>query len=383
MGKKDKKKKKNVDPNKKSELQAKKAAKADKSALKRLAKESRNSGDKTDGADAVNAEQPAAGAEDLDALIASFQTNRVSADAQDDVTEHVLPSGTYPPPRANFSLHSLEGSGSGSGSSGDWVLFGGEYYNGQENSVYNDCFHCASKRTQNEDTHTGSTPTASTWTRYQQDTAPHPRCAHSSFAYRNELYVWGGEIATSSQFFHHRDFWKYNPAGKRWTELTPAAASGTTKTKLKPNPPPSPRSGCATLVYRHYALFFGGFYEASTETKWYNDLHIYDLSTNVWSGAIQYDGTKLATTTGKIPGVRSNCVLGHFGDTAFLLGGFCKIGHQSQERGEENVHKAEGYIYGDVWSLNLKTLIAAYEHTTSNGNGNGSQSNPDSQKRWS
>ena len=119
MGKKDKKKK---DPLKKAAMAAKKEAKAEKAALKRMKKEQgKNAAENTD---------------DFDAILASYQTPTNHCD-----TPQVLPlDSSFPSTRANFSFIYT--------SKDDFYMFGGEYYNGIENLVYPDLYKYSSDQNQ-------------------------------------------------------------------------------------------------------------------------------------------------------------------------------------------------------------------------------------------
>ena len=93
-------------------------------------------------------------------------------------------------------------------------------------------------------------------------------------------------------------------------------------------------------------LCFGGFYEALRETRWYNDLHIFNFATEQW---LQIPYSKLAS----IPPPRSAfCfAVDPATDTAFVYGGFSKLKHTSPGI------KAEGKIHTDKWG---KFLFLCY-----------------------
>lgn len=93
-------------------------------------------------------------------------------------------------------------------------------------------------------------------------------------------------------------------------------------------------------------IIFGGFFEAVRETpRWYNDLHVYDFSTNSW---IECKYSTLAS----IPPERSAFNFGIFTgtDVAFVSGGFTKVKNPTPGT------KAEGITYTDTWALHLKNL---------------------------
>lgn len=108
-------KKKKKDPETKARLRAQKDAKQDKAASKRL-----NKSQLKDGGENVN------DVDDLDALLASFAaSNNISTSL---VVEEVRAIS----PRANFSA-TVVGS---TGSSCEFWIFGGEFYDGAVNLVY-------------------------------------------------------------------------------------------------------------------------------------------------------------------------------------------------------------------------------------------------------
>ena len=93
-------------------------------------------------------------------------------------------------------------------------------------------------------------------------------------------------------------------------------------------------------------IVFGGFFEAVRETpRWYNDLHVYDFSTNSW---IECKYSTLAS----LPPERSAFNFGMFTgtDVAFVSGGFAKLKNPAPGT------KAEGLTYTDCWALHLKNL---------------------------
>ena len=106
-------------------------------------------------------------------------------------------------------------------------------------------------------------------------------------------------------------------------------------------------------------LCFGGFYEALRETRWFNDLHVFNFATEQW---LQIPYTKLAT----IPPPRSAFAFAvdTTTDTAFVYGGFSKLKHTTPGV------KAEGKIHVDNWGelylssfhRNILLLILIFKH---------------------
>ena len=185
---------------------------------------------------------------DIEALLQEFR-------AKDAARTHVTVEPSHQPsPRANFTLSALP--------SGELLLFGGEYFDGDVNVCYNDVFKWNLDGNQPLDaTHPRvdaacdpATRHDAAWKAISSLNTPPPRCSHQAVVYRNHLYVFGGEFATADQFHHYRDLWRFDWKTNAWEELEVKGG-------------PSPRSGHRMVVWRNYLVLFGGFYEAARETK--------------------------------------------------------------------------------------------------------------------
>lgn len=132
-----------------------------------------------------------AGEEDIDAIIAEFAA-RESARTAVSVT--ICPQ---PSPRSNFSLTLLP--------SGELLLFGGEFCDGQGTEIYNDVFRW--------------NPEKNEWKHIESLNTPPPRCSHQAVCYKDKLYIFGGEYATLDQFHHYRDLWELDLKTNVWTEI--------------------------------------------------------------------------------------------------------------------------------------------------------------------
>ena len=319
MGKSKKGKGKKNDPEKKARLDARREAKQDKATRKRENKEAAQlaliNGDDPDNHEKS---EPLS----IDELLASYtkQDHEKASSAVATVEEMDGP----PSPRANFTITIIPSSG-GSNST-EFILYGGEFYNGAENVVYDEMFKCTVIYSASDQT------TKAVWKRIISPTPrPPARCSHQTVFYRDSLYVLGGELATTDQFHHYKDFWRFNLKTMTWSEI-----GGQSKGNKKPTI--SPRSGHRCIVWRNYMLCFGGFYEALRETRWHNDLHVYDFSTEIW---IHIAYSKLSS----IPPPRSAFLFAvdTTTDTAFTYGGFSKLKHNTPGI------KAEGKIHTDNW----------------------------------
>lgn len=161
------------------------------------------------------------------------------------VSVEVVP---HPSPRAAFSLTAWP-------AGGELVLFGGEFYDGKNCRCFNDLFRYHLEKNE--------------WRQIDSPNSPPPRCAHQSVMYKDNLYVFGGEFTTNEQFHHYKDLWCFDFATNTWEEIN--ARGG-----------PSARSGSRAVVWRHYLVVYGGFYQALRETKFYGDLFLFDFRERKW-----------------------------------------------------------------------------------------------------
>ncbi|CAM9122639.1 unnamed protein product, partial [Phaeothamnion confervicola] len=243
------------------------------------------------------------GEDDIEKILAGI-VNKESGTAAVTVAVCEQP----PPPRANFSLTALP--------TGELALFGGEYYDGQDAACYNELYRWHPER--------------GDWRLVESPKSPPPRCSHQAVCYRDFLYVFGGEFATSEQFFHHRDLWRLDLRTNRW-EAVEARGQG-----------PSARSGHRMVLWRNCIVLFGGFYEAFRESNWFNDLYILNLQEHTWQRI------EIAPTAPQ-PTPRSGhqmAVHAAADQQVFVYGGFVKV----KQPGE----KSEGKVHNDMWVLKLK-----------------------------
>ena len=97
-------------------------------------------------------------------------------------------------------------------------------------------------------------------------------------------------------------------------------------------------------------IIFGGFHESlRAETRFFNDLHIFDFQTSTWT-ELKY--SKLA----RCPPPRSACNLAICtapSETLFVYGGYSKLKNVNAQNGS----KSEGITHIDCWMLPLKSLV--------------------------
>jgi len=304
MGKKGKK----VDAEKKAALQLKKDAKQEKAARKHLSKQQRKNATTVGDSEDVSTSNP------IDQVINAYKSHD---DKTSKIEKPMIESleTEFPLPRANATLE--YGTDDMSKNKDHFYLFGGEYFDGIENCVLDELLRFDIQKKE--------------WKQiFTPDPKPSPRCAHSCIFYKASLYVFGGELASSDQYHHYRDLWKFDLRTLTWTEI-------------KAKNPPSARSGMGVIVWKHYMVVIGGFFEALRETKWYNDVHVFNLQTETWMDVPQ---SRLVVK----PEPRSACNVALYGvDKLVVHGGFSKVK-------KTNV-AAETKTHTDAWILHLLPIL--------------------------
>jgi len=298
-------KKKQQNAEKRAALQAKKEAKQEKSARKRITKQQKKNSDHSEDADAVASEL-------IDKVIQTYRSHDKKITGIDKPTIEDL---EFPLPRANATFE--YGTDDKSKGKDHLYLFGGEYFDGVENIVLDELLRFDIQKKEWKQILTVAP-------------RPSPRCAHSCVSYRSCLYVFGGELANSDQYHHYRDLWKFDLRTLAWSEI-------------KARNPPSARSGMGCLVWKHYMVIIGGFFEAVRETKWYNDVHVFNLQTETWMDVPQ---SRLAVK----PEPRSACNVALYGtDKLIVHGGFSKF--------KTSTAAVETKTHTDAWVLHLSSLL--------------------------
>ncbi|KAI5284362.1 hypothetical protein KEM52_002941, partial [Ascosphaera acerosa] len=84
--------------------------------------------------------------------------------------------------------------------------------------------------------------------------------------------MFGGEFSSPKQgtFYHYNDFWHLDPVSREWSRI-----------ETKGKGPPA-RSGHRMTYYKNYIILFGGFQDTSQQTKYLQDLWIYDCQRFAW-----------------------------------------------------------------------------------------------------
>eukprot|EP01054_Gregarina_sp_Poly1_P009659 Gregarina_sp_Poly_1__9658@NODE_611_length_7145_cov_95_802063_g467_i0_p1_GENE_NODE_611_length_7145_cov_95_802063_g467_i0NODE_611_length_7145_cov_95_802063_g467_i0_p1_ORF_typecomplete_len660_score103_23Kelch_6/PF13964_6/0_56Kelch_6/PF13964_6/4_2e15Kelch_6/PF13964_6/5_2e07Kelch_6/PF13964_6/0_47Kelch_6/PF13964_6/1_2e06Kelch_6/PF13964_6/5_2e07Kelch_4/PF13418_6/1_1Kelch_4/PF13418_6/1_3e11Kelch_4/PF13418_6/2_7e07Kelch_4/PF13418_6/1_5Kelch_4/PF13418_6/1_9e06Kelch_4/PF13418_6/9_8e06Kelch_3/PF13415_6/1_2e len=216
---------------------------------------------------------------------------------------------TVSPPsaRTNFSFLPSRGS--------SFYIFGGEYFDTKVCYVYRDLFKWSPGKEEE-------------WKLIKSVPEPKPRCGHQAVLSNDEIFVFGGEFATASQFYHFRDFWKFDTKSMTWTEIPPSGSA------------PSARSGHRMVVCRGLLVLFGGFHDSNRETRYFNDVFVYGH--NTWRKIVFPPGTSM-------PSPRSGVVAASTNDGVFVYGGYAKT--KDSDKG------AQGVTYQDGWWLDMRPVF--------------------------
>ncbi|CAN6276084.1 unnamed protein product [Urochloa humidicola] len=241
--------------------------------------------------------------DDIDAILRSIQ--KEEAKKKEVHVEENVPA---PSPRSNCSLtiNPLKET--------ELILYGGEFYNGSKTFVYGDLYRYDVEKSE--------------WKLVSSPNSPPPRSAHQTVAWKNNIYMFGGEFTSPNQerFHHYKDFWTLDLKTNQWEQIL---AKGC----------PSARSGHRMVLYKHKIVLFGGFYDTLREVRYYNDLHVFDLDHFKWEEIKPRPGCLW-------PSPRSGFQLAVYQDQIYLYGGYFK---------EVSSDKEKGTVHADMWSLDPRT----------------------------
>jgi N-acetylneuraminic acid mutarotase len=301
MGKKDNR-------SKSAEQKARAQAKQSKKAAKGEKKVRAKGGAREDDSDADDI--------DIDAVLASY------AQEQAKFLKVTEQTSDAPSPRSSSTVLASPFSRN------EIFVFGGEYFDGTLATFFNDLFVYLIDRGE--------------WRQVTSPNSPLPRSGHTWCRGGNSggIYLFGGEFSSPKQgtFYHYNDFWYLDPSTREWTRL-----------EGKGKGPPA-RSGHRMTYFKNYILLFGGFQDTSQQTKYLQDLWIYDCQNFVWHEA------KLPPATQKPDARSSFSFLPHeFG--AVIYGGYSRVkaattaGKQGKCGPQRNVLRP--IIHQDTWFLRI------------------------------
>lgn len=244
--------------------------------------------------------------DDIDAILLSIQ--KEEAKKKEVHIEENVPA---PSPRSNctMTLNPLKDT--------ELILYGGEFYNGNKTFVYGDLYRYDVEK--------------HAWKSISSPNSPPPRSAHQSVAWKNFLYIFGGEFTSPNQerFHHYKDLWMLDLKTNQWEQLNLKGC-------------PGPRSGHRMVLYKHKIIVFGGFYDTLREVRYYNDLFVFDLD--------QYKWQEIKPRPGAMwPSARSGFQFFVHQDEIFLYGGYSK-----EVSTDKNIPE-KGNVHADMWSLDPRT----------------------------
>ncbi|OWM65470.1 hypothetical protein CDL15_Pgr009060 [Punica granatum] len=233
---------------------------------------------------------------------------------------HIEDNVPAPSPRSNCTLNINPQKET------ELILYGGEFYNGNKTFVYGDLYRYDVEKKE--------------WKLISSPNSPPPRSAHQAIAWKNYLYIFGGEFTSPNQerFHHYKDCWMLDLKTNQWEQLN-----------LKGSP--SPRSGHRMVLYKHKIVIFGGFYDTLREVRYYNDLYVFDLDQYKVSdlGIFITLWQEIKPRPGAMwPSARSGFQFFVYQEEIFLYGGYSK--EVSSEKSSE-----KGVVHSDMWSLDPRT----------------------------
>ncbi|KAJ1567483.1 hypothetical protein HK405_005804 [Cladochytrium tenue] len=126
------------------------------------------------------------------------------------------------------------------------VMFGGEAYDGQRVTVFNDLLVYNVEK--------------DAWRRIQSPTTPPPRSSHQLVVTpAGRGFLFGGEFTSPNQttFFHYKDFWSLDFKTYAWEKIE--AGKGKWHALDVPEPKPTKRSGFSLCVNGDVIILYGGY----------------------------------------------------------------------------------------------------------------------------
>ena len=221
-------------------------------------------------------------------------------------------------------------------------LFGGEYFDGAVATFFNDLFVYHVERDE--------------WRQVTSPNTPLPRSGHAWCRGGNTggIYLFGGEFSSPKQgtFYHYNDFWRLDPASREWTRL-----------EGKGKGPPA-RSGHRMTYHKNFIILFGGFQDTSQQTKYLQDIWIYDCQNYIWHNP------SLPPASQK-PDARSSFSLLPHDCGAVIYGGYSRVKTSSsggsKMKGSNQVSKSimKPIVYQDSWFLRIVPPLAEAPPSTS------------------
>ncbi|KAK8155581.1 hypothetical protein BC567DRAFT_140169, partial [Phyllosticta citribraziliensis] len=254
---------------------------------------------------------------DIDAVLAEY------AKQQEQFLKITEVVSDPPSPRASATLLASPSNDN------ELFLFGGEYYNGALAKFFNDLFVYNINRDE--------------WRKVTSPNSPLPRSGHAWTRGGNDrgVYLFGGEFSSPKQgtFYHYNDFWRLDPGSREWARI-----------ETKGKGPPA-RSGHRMTYFKQYIILFGGFQDTSQQTKYLNDVWIYDTANFKWHEP------KLPLTAQK-PDARSSFTFLPHDTGAVIFSGYSRIkttagGKQGGKGGPAARNVLKPMVHQDTWFLRI------------------------------
>ncbi|KKK16166.1 Kelch repeats protein [Aspergillus ochraceoroseus] len=269
---------------------------------------------KTKGRDADSDAEDA----DLDAILAQYAEEQAKFLK---VTEVV---GEPPSPRSSATVLASPSNRN------EVLIFGGEYFDGTLATFFNNLFVYLIDRGE--------------WREVTSPNSPLPRSGHAWCRGGNTggIYLFGGEFSSPKQgtFYHYNDFWHLDPSTREWSRL-----------ETKGKGPPARSGHRMTYFKKNYIILFGGFQDTSQQTKYLQDLWIYDCSKYAWFNPV------LSTASQK-PDPRSSFSLLPHESGAVLYGGYSRVkastgvGGKPGKGGPQRM-TMKPMVHQDTWFLRI------------------------------
>ncbi|KAF8947341.1 hypothetical protein BGZ47_009528 [Haplosporangium gracile] len=241
--------------------------------------------------------------EDIETILANFQKE------QEEKVKIIEEVWSGPPSRranATLTANPLN--------INELIFFGGEFYDGARCAFYNDLYRYNIEKDE--------------WRRITSPNSPGPRSSHQiAITPAGTLFLFGGEFASpnETQFFHYKDFWSMDMKTNAWE-------------KLEVKPKPTARSGHRMTLWKNFLVMFGGFYDNYVDTRYYDDLWVFDT--------LEYKWTKVELPEQMIrPSARSGFSFIPCNEGVILYGGYCKEYTKGQ--------RPKGVVHTDTWLLKM------------------------------
>ncbi|QKX58825.1 uncharacterized protein TRUGW13939_05953 [Talaromyces rugulosus] len=253
---------------------------------------------------------------DLDAVLAAY------AEEQAKFLKVTEEQSEAPTPRSSSTIVASPSNRN------ELLVFGGENFDGTLATFFNNLYVYLIDRGE--------------WREVTSPNSPLPRSGHAWCRGGNAggVYLFGGEFSSPKQgtFYHYNDFWHLDPSSREWNRI-----------ESKKGPPA--RSGHRMTYYKNYIILFGGFQDTSQQTKYLQDLWIYDCTRYTWFNPALPPGTQK-------PDARSSFSFLPHESGAILYGGYSRVktstgaGGKPTKAGPQRVI-LKPMVHQDTWFLRI------------------------------